>query len=109
MTVIDTMPQRQPDGRFAAGNTLSKGHLWPMAPRVYALKEAILHAIEPEDLANLIRKVVRLCYETESLKELCDGLTLVLDRAVGKAVQPAVVTERHSSEGMAERRNPVRV
>ncbi len=48
--------ERTPDGRFAPGNTQARGN--PFAKRVGELRSALLEAVTPEDIREIIRGMV---------------------------------------------------
>lgn len=48
--------ERTPDGRFAPGNTQARGN--PFAKRVGELRAALLEAVTPEDIREIIRGMV---------------------------------------------------
>jgi len=74
--------QRDAKGRFAPGNTLSRGHTNHRAKRQQEYKEAILRAVSPNDLRAIVRKLVEMAKagNLAAIKE-------VLDRCLGRVSQ----------------------
>jgi hypothetical protein len=75
---------RQPNGRFAPGNAGGPGN--PFARRVATLRSALLEAITPEDVTEIVRKLVEMAKagDIAAARE-------VLTRVIGKpadAVDP---------------------
>lgn len=72
---------RDNTGRFAKGNSLAKGN--PFARQVSQLRAALLDAVTPEDIAQVVQMLVAKAKDGDmaAVKEL-------LDRALGKARQP---------------------
>ena len=70
-------------GRFAPGNQAAKGRRHPHAARVQEWRSALTDAITPEDLHQVVRKLVELAKRGERW-----AVVELLDRCLGKCPNP---------------------
>lgn len=89
---------RQADGRFGVGNSGGIGN--PHARQAAAFREAILAAVTPEDVQDIVRVLL-----AEAKTGNIHAAREVLDRLVGKSVAPVEVStgEQWTWEDILER------
>jgi hypothetical protein len=80
------IPTRGPNGRFLPGNRLAKGN--PAARRAQSLRFALLRAVKPSDLTQIVEKLIQLAIGGD-----VQAAKLVLDRVLGPLV-PIDIEER---------------
>jgi hypothetical protein len=69
------------DGRFIAGNKFAKGY--PLAPKLYAIKEAMVATCSVEVVKRATERLIELCHD-EDKKIAIDALHMLFDRLLGK-------------------------
>ncbi len=102
---------RGTNGQFAPGNSGGPGN--PFAKQVAVLRSALMAAVKPEDLTEVVNKLVELAKGGD-----IQAAKLILDRTLGKTVTvdiPAAATEpdeptvgRITPENLEERRQQLR-
>jgi len=70
---------RGPDGRFAKGNPGGPGN--PHAKKVHRLRSALLNAVKPQDVTEIIKKLVELSKAGDVA-----AMRLLFDRLLGPPI-----------------------
>lgn len=89
---------REATGRFAAGNTFARGN--PHAKAVQELRSALIAAVTPEDVQEIITSLVKAAKGGDTI-----AAREVLDRTLGKPSQTEVLQRVEALEAILAERN----
>lgn len=95
MTVAtDTKPmKRRSDGRFAKGNRGGPGN--PLAAQVNRLRSALLRAVEPEDIEDVVQALLRKAKEGDVA-----AARVLFNRLLGKPLEADILDRIENLEEM---------
>lgn len=87
---------RRPDGKFAPGNRAGRGN--PHAKRAQKLRSAVLSAVKPNDIKEVIEKLVELAKAGDTT-----AIKILLEKVIGKQSVvdsvPVAIPQDQQSEG----------
>ena len=86
---------RRPDGKFGPGNRAGRGN--PHAKRAQKLRSAVLYAVKPNDIKQVIEKLVELAKDGD-----INAAKLLFDRALGKPSATTAATDEAAAALDAE-------
>ena len=92
-----TPAERDTKGRFTTGNRIGKGR--PIGSKVDRLRRAMLSAVTPEDISEIIRVLVSLAKSGD-----LTAAKIVLDRVLGPSVPADLIERLEELESFADAR-----
>ena len=96
-------PNHNKDGKFAKGNEAHKNRRRNIAQRTDEFRNALINAITPEEVANVIRIVYSAIGEAADGKEIAALAKLFFDRLMGPPIAADLAERLDELERFIER------